>query len=256
VHYPPLQILLFFLLLPLSFTSAESGPYVRDVAGLYQRNPEEKAEIETRLVAFSQRHGLPFYLLTQNSVSAMKPIQEQVAEERLRLLGPNRKGFLLLYEMDTGLFSLSTRPHQITTQSIHLDAWPPIQNDIVTQARWKELLQQNIPLADLYETGPNFDPTVACKTLTFSWAQTWDETNPEGAKKTDEWNKLSQKSLLQWIGWIAGILLPCFLLFLGMNRWNRSRHHLDNQTFEFPPPNTKPRLGALHAGGSGVSRQF
>ena len=108
----------------------------------------------------------------------------------------------------------------------------------------------------VYTGGKNFDPTNACKVVTFAWAQTWDELNPDGAIQPDSWNQRTRQSLLRWIGLIAAILLPSFLLFLGVNRWNRSRHHLDNQSYEFPPPNAKPRLGALHAGGSGVSRQF
>jgi hypothetical protein len=137
-----------------------------------------------------------------------------------------------------------------------MDTLPPTQNDIVTHSRWKELIEKAIVLDDLYETGTNFDPAISCKVVTYTWEQTWDETNPDEASHPDAWNSKSQKSLLQWIGWIAVILLPCFLLFLGINRWNRSRHRLDNQTFEFPPPNAKPRLGALHAGSSGVSREF
>jgi hypothetical protein len=104
VRYPLLQIVLFYCLALCPFTSAETKPLLRDVADLYQRDPVMKAEINARLTTFSQRHGIPFYLITQNSISAMKPIQEQVADERLRLLGPEKKGFLLLYEVNTGLF--------------------------------------------------------------------------------------------------------------------------------------------------------
>lgn len=256
VRHPLLQIITFLLFPLITNLSAEAETFVRDVAGLYQRNPEKKAEIESHLAAFSQRHGIPYYLLTQNSVSAMKPIQEQVADERLSLLGPEKKGFLLLYEVDTGLFSLSTRPHKTETQTAQMDALPPMQNDIVTHSRWKELLEKSIPLDDLYETGLNFDPQIACKAVTYTWAQTWDEINPNGAHQPDSWNHRARQSLLTWIMWIAIILLPCFLLFLAMNCWNRSRHQIDNQSYEFPPPNAKPRLGALHAGSSGVSRNF
>lgn len=256
MHSPLLQIVLFFCLTLCPFTSAETESFLLDAAGFYQRDPAIKAEINARLATFSQHHELPFYLLTQNSVSAMKPIQEQVADERLRLLGPEKKGFLLIYEVDTGLFALSTRPHKIETQSTQMDILPPMQNDIVTHSRWKALIKKSMLLPDLYQTGKNFDPTNACKVVTFAWAQTWDELNPDGAIQPDSWNQRTRQSLLSWLGIIAAILLPSFLLFLGVNRWNRSRHHLDNQSYEFPPPNAKPRLGALHAGGSGVSRQF
>lgn len=247
----PLRSVFCFLLLIFSLGKiATADVFLRDESELYARDPALKQKFEQVLQAFYEQHQLPFYVITKTSVSYHSTVREEAARLRREIFTPEQEGFLLLYESDSGMFTLSSRP---TISETHPEKWMPSKVpqhlDISLFDEWKHQIEATIDLEVVNGQSEKFDPQQACRTIAEAWIATisrYVEANQES-------------TTLRWQPWaiVAGLMLVGFVSMhvIGKNA-NRKRIS-DNLSYEFPCPKVNIRLGAMNSGGGKlVSREF
>ena len=245
-----LHIVIFSLLFLFRAHAIEHrvGQFVRDEVGLFNREPEMLGELSKQLDQFYEKYHIPFYVVVQSSTSSSSEISDQANDKRAQYLGDGVDGYLLLYEIDSGLFALSnnaTRIEQIS-EKWKAPAVPQyVESDLRTQ--WGNLIQSRIGLDAMMLSGDNFQPQKSCSQISMIWMEVvgkYRDAQPQS------------RSFLPMVAGMILLLVSGIILTFALRIRQNKQITIEHNRFYFPTLSLKIRLGAQYSGGNVISKHY
>lgn len=227
---------------------------VIDDAGLFTHYPEEKKQLEQKILAYQEKYHLPLFVYIASSTKNTNSLDKKATLKRKQYLNDQLNGCLIFYEPDSALFALCINKMNIINDGETLTKLMiPTHDEGSLRNDWGKRILATMHTDDFNYQSRTFNPRVSCPRLVDAWCHVSGEYFDKKLKgdqgKSKDMSYL--KNMLKILGVGLVLALTIFLF-----RWKRQeKNSTTNGRYYFPIIPAKLRLGARYSGGKSVVRK-